>query len=113
MYLDTDFIGAHFRHLWGREMTEEEMLTTGARIWNLGRLLNLREGLRQADDPLPARILNVPHTAGAAAGQAIGADAFAAALDEYYAARGWDAAGVPREETLERLGVDVRLEPAS
>ena len=112
MYLDTDFIGAHFRHLWKREVTEEELLATGARIWNLGRLLNLREGLGREDDTLPARILGVAHTAGAAAGKSIGPEAFAAALDEYYAVRGWDASGVPREETLARLGVDVRLEPA-
>ena len=112
MYLDTAFIGAHFRHLWQREVTDEELLATGARIWNLGRLLNLREGLGRQDDTLPARILGVAHTAGAATGKRIGPEAFTAALDEYYAVRGWDAGGVPREETLERLGVDVRLAPA-
>ena len=26
-------------------------------------------------------------------------------LDEYYEVRGWDAEGVPTEETLRRLGV--------
>ena len=90
MYMDTDFIGAHFRHLWGRETTHEELLTTGARIWNLGRLLNLREGFGREDDSLPA-ILDVPHTDGAAAGKTVGADAFGAALDEYYRVRGWDS----------------------
>jgi aldehyde:ferredoxin oxidoreductase len=109
MYLDADFIGAHFRHLWKRDVTEQELLAVGARIWNLGRLLNLREGLRRDDDRLPARILETPHAAGPSQGRALGPEDFEAALGEYYEVRGWDADGVPREETLERLGVDVRL----
>jgi aldehyde:ferredoxin oxidoreductase len=51
----------------------------------------------------------VPHPGGTAAGKAIGDEEFRAALDEYYALRGWDADGVPREETLARLSLDVRL----
>ena len=108
MYLDADFIAAHVRHLWAREVTHEELLTAGARIWNLGRLLNLREGLAREHDRLPA-ILDVPHPDGAAAGRTLGAGEFQAALDEYYRLRGWDAEGVPLEETLARLSVDVRL----
>ena len=49
------FSAFDFRHLWGREITHEELMTIGARIWNLGRLLNLREGLSRADDRLPER----------------------------------------------------------
>ena len=108
MAVDTDFLGVHFRHLWGRETSHEELMTVGARIWNLGRLLNLREGLSRADDRLPD-ILDVPHPDGAAAGKAITSDEFRAALDEYYRVRGWDADGVPEEETLARLSVDVRI----
>ena len=108
MYIDTDFLGVHFRHLWGRETSHEELMTTGARIWNLGRLLNLREGFGREHDRLPA-ILDVPHPDGAAAGKTVGADEFRAALDEYYRVRGWDADGVPTEETLARLSLDVRL----
>ena len=112
MFLDTAFIGAHLRHLWQRDVSDEEMLATGARIWNLGRLLNLREGLRREHDRLPARILNEPHPDGASADHAIGAEAFDEALDEYYRVRGWDAEGIPLKETLERLAVDVEPHPA-
>jgi aldehyde:ferredoxin oxidoreductase len=108
MYIDTDFLGVHFRRLWGRETSHSELMELGARIWNLGRLLNLREGLSRRDDRLP-EILDVPHPDGAAAGKTIPADEFRAALDEYYRLRGWDAEGVPTEETLARLSVDVRL----
>jgi aldehyde:ferredoxin oxidoreductase len=106
MALDTDLLGVHFKHLWGRETTAEELMTIGARIWNLARLLNLREGLTRADDRLPARIVETPHPDGGAAGKVPGAAAFAGALDEYYALRGWDADGVPTPATLRRLELD-------
>jgi len=108
MYIDTDFLAVHFRHLWGRETSHDELMTIGARIWNLGRLLNLREGFRREDDRLPA-ILAVPHPDGAAAGKTVSAAEFGAALDEYYRVRGWDADGVPTEKTLAKLSLDVRL----
>ena len=37
----------------------------------------------------------MPHPDGVAAGKTVGAEAFRAALDEYYRLRGWDAEGVP------------------
>jgi len=109
--LDTDFLGVHFKHLWGRQSSpdEHELMAVGERIWNLGRLFNLREGLRREDDTLPERILNVPHPEGATAGKTIGAKAFEEALNEYYMLRGWDERGVPSEAKLAELGVDVRL----
>ena len=70
MWIDTDFLGVLFRHVWGRETDHEELMTIGARIWNLGRLINLREGFVRADDRLPD-VLGVPHPDGAAAGKAI------------------------------------------
>ena len=109
VWIDTDYLGVHFRHLWGRETSHEELMDLGARVWNLGRLINLREGLSRTDDRLP-EVLGVPHPGGVAAGKAIGDEEFRAALDEYYALRGWDEDGVPREETLARLGVDVRIQ---
>jgi aldehyde:ferredoxin oxidoreductase len=105
MALDTGFLAEHFRLLWGREVSADELMTIGARIWNLGRLLNLREGLRRDDDRLPERIVAGAHPDGGAAGKTIGEQAFAAALDEYYRLRGWDAAGVPTEATLGGLAL--------
>jgi aldehyde:ferredoxin oxidoreductase len=108
MYVDTDFLAAHFRHLWGRDTSHDELMTIGARIWNLGRLINLREGFGRIDDRLPD-ILDTPHPDGVTAGKTITKDEFRAALDEYYALRGWNADGVPTEETLTRLSLDVRI----
>ena len=80
-------------------------MTIGAHIWNLGRLLNLREGLRRDDDRLPERILSVPHPDGVAAGKVVGGEAFRESLDEYYRLRGWDVEGVPSRDTLSRLSL--------
>jgi aldehyde:ferredoxin oxidoreductase len=107
--LDLDMVAAHVRHLWQRDLDATELTTLGARVWNLGRLLNVREGFSRKDDMLPHRILTVAHPDGAAAGRIMGLEAFEQALDEYYDLRGWDDQGVPSEETLSTLGVDVRI----
>jgi aldehyde:ferredoxin oxidoreductase len=107
--LTTDQIAAQMRFLWGRVVAPEELELIGSRVWNLGRLLNLRLGVSAQADTLPTRLLGESHPDGAAAGRVIGATAFAAAVQEYYRLRGWDDQGRPLEETLSRLGVDVRL----
>ena len=109
MYLDTDFLGVHFRHLWGRETSHEELMTIGARIWNLGRLLNLREGFAPRATTACRRSSACRTPTGPRPARRSAPDEFRAALDEYYRLRGWDADGVPTEETLARLSLDVRL----
>ena len=95
--------------VWKREFGVEELLGIGERIWNLGRLFNVREGVER--DTVPARLFEESgaHDAGASAGRAMGRDAFWGALGEFYALRGWDERGVPNEVKLVELGVDVRL----
>ncbi len=97
------------KHVWKRDFTEDEIMLTGERIWNLGRLFNLREGVEA--DTLP-RKLYAPEFAfaeGPSAGKAVGEQAFVDALQEYYELRGWDENGVPTEAKLAEVGVDVRL----
>ncbi len=98
-----------FKHVWKREFTEDEIMLMGERIWNLGRLFNLREGVEP--DTLPRKLLvsESALTEGPAAGKAIGEEAFIAAVQEYYGLRGWDERGVPTEAKLAEVGVDVRL----
>ena len=69
---------------------------TGERIWNLVRLFNVREGFDRADDALPAG-LDVRD------GDTLDPDAFEAALECYYATRGWGADGRPSRERLAAL----------
>ena len=91
----------------GRDVTEEEVMTMGERIWNLARLFNLREGVEK--DDLPKKLYEVAHTEGPSAGKVVGDDLFHESIQKYYALRGWDENGVPTEAKLAELGVDVRL----
>ncbi len=110
--IDADQMGQLYKHVWKRDVTEDELNRLGERIWNLGRLFNLREGLTAADDYLPELLLTRPHKHGPSAGRIIGKERFAQETLEYYKLRGWDEHGVPTEEKLVELGMDVRLPPA-
>ena len=102
-------IGQIFKHAWKREFSDEEVFQIGERVWNLGRLFNLREGVEPDDIPQKLYATDGAHTTGASAGRSIGTATFKAALQEFYQLRGWDENGVPSEAKLAELGVDVRL----
>ena len=84
----------------GIEMTGNDLLKTGERIWTIERLFNLREGKSKADDTLPDRVLNQPFTSGLSKGYKI---EFEELLDEYYEARGWTKEGNPTTQKLDEL----------
>ncbi len=86
----------------GDDWTQERLMLTGERIWNLERLFNLRAGLGKADDTLPPRLLETPCPSGVAEGRVAELDIM---LPEYYQLRGWSENGSPTEQTLDRLGL--------
>jgi aldehyde:ferredoxin oxidoreductase len=86
----------------GWDITLDELLETGERIFNLCRLFNVREGAGRKDDTVPLR-LSEPMPAGVCQGETLTADELSIMLDEYYAIRGWDENGAPLPETLARL----------
>lgn len=88
----------------GWNVTTEEFLETGERIFNLGRLFDIREGISRSDDTLPRRFAEVL-SEGGSAGENLDSDSLRKMLDEYYRLRGWDQEGKPYPETLERLGL--------
>ncbi len=85
----------------GLELTEAEYLQVGARVWNLIRLLNLREGWTAADDALPAGLANPLEDSG----RALAPEVFRQMKEEYYRLRRWDADGRPTHELIEELGL--------
>lgn len=89
----------------GWDVTLEELLTTGERIYNLCRMFNVREGISRKDDTLPSRI-GEPLKEGGSAGHTVNKEELDRMLDEYYGLRGWDENGIPKSETLERLGIE-------
>ena len=85
----TTFSGGHLQEI-------------GARIFNLERMYNLREGLTAADDTLPHRILHEPTFKGMTSGHPLDQ-----LLPRYYRNRGWSTDGIPHSRTLEKLQVRV------
>jgi len=83
-----------------------ELMTIGSRIYTLERMILNREGIRRKDDLLPRRIMEEPLPEGMAKGRVITQKMYNGMLDEYYQVRGWDRNGVPKTETLKRLGLD-------
>jgi aldehyde:ferredoxin oxidoreductase len=72
----------------GRKISWQESITIGERVWNLERLINIREGVEK--DCLPGRFRDVP---------------IDDLLREYYEVRGWNNDGMPTQETLNKLGL--------
>ena len=113
----TVFLGATLPHFedWpkvlyyntGLEFTPTELWAVAERCYNLERLFNIREGLTRELDTLVDRYFDepAPHGAPDVVGSVIDREKFTKMIDEYYEHHGWDPNGVPRQETLERLGL--------
>ncbi len=89
----------------GYEMTVDDYMLIGERIYNLARLFNVREGFGRKDDSIPHKFTQ-PIKSGSAEGKYISPEEFQNMLDEYYRFRGWDSEGKPLPETLQRLGIE-------
>ena len=88
------------------DMTEEELMKAGRRIFTLERAFNIREGLRRGADQLPWRMMNEPLADGPAKGVMTSEKQLNQMLDEYYELAGWNKeTGIPNQETLVELGL--------
>jgi len=89
-------------YITGQPFSGGHLQEIGARIFNLERMYNLREGLTAKDDTLPPRMLNESIFPHLESGHPLGE-----LLPRYYKKRGWSADGVPTRRTLERLQLRV------
>lgn len=96
----------------GLEFTPREIWDIAERCNMMERLFNLREGLQREDlkkgDMLNHRYFDEPTRRGApdVVGRVIDREKFKKMVDELYEYKGLDKNGVPKPETLKRLGVD-------
>lgn len=92
----------------GMEMSPLQIWEVAERAYNVERLFNIREGLTRKDDWLVDRYFDEPTPAGldVARGKKLDREKFKKMIDEYYEQHGWDENGVPKPETLRRLGLD-------
>ena len=95
-------IAAQIRTATGLDISDEEYLLAGERIWNMERLFNLKAGFTTKDDTMPPRLLHEPMKSGPHKGRVVQLDVM---LPEYYSLRGWDEQGVPTEGKLEELSL--------
>jgi benzoyl-CoA reductase subunit BamB len=78
----------------GIEYDEQKLWNTASRIRNLVRAINIRRGLRREDEKPPEDHWKKRFP-----------EYEQKLLDEYYNYKGWDSRGIPKKETLERLGL--------
>lgn len=95
-------IAEQLRRATGLDLSDEEFLLAGERIWNLERSFNLQAGISSKDDTLPPRLLREPMKGGPHQGNVVRLELM---LPEYYTLRGWDQAGVPTPEKLQELSL--------
>jgi len=87
----------------GWDITKQELIEIGERIYTLERLINVSRGIDRKSDILPYRVMNEPIPEGPSKGWLCTNDDLQKMLDEYYKLRGWDENGFPTKETLQRL----------
>jgi aldehyde:ferredoxin oxidoreductase len=92
----------------GLDLSPLDIWNVADRSYTLERLFNLREGLTRQDDMLVDRYYDepAPDGLGKVRGSKIDRDKYNAMLNEYYEMHGWDKNGVPKKETLKKLGLD-------
>lgn len=84
----------------GWDITDEELLETGERIFNLKRIINNHLGISRKDDDLPQRLKTFARPTGGSKGKLPDMEII---LNDYYALRGWDEQGQPNQATITRL----------
>jgi aldehyde:ferredoxin oxidoreductase len=87
----------------GQELTVDDFMKTGERIFNLKRQYNVRLGISRKDDTLPPRFLTFKHTGK---GLTPNLPPLGQILGEYYEYRGWSEDGIPTSEKLKDLGLE-------
>ena len=87
----------------GLPIDGKELLKIGARIWNLERIFNIREGFTKEDDKLPQRF-SIPLPEGGSRNRVSHAGEL---LPEYYSLRGWDKDGNPTPKLLDELNIPI------
>ncbi|WP_226481594.1 aldehyde ferredoxin oxidoreductase family protein [Natrinema amylolyticum] len=95
---------AQYNGMTGRDVTEDELLEAGERVYNLERYYNNLNGFDGSDDSLPERFLEDGiRGQGASEGEYCELEEM---KEEYYDYRGW-VDGVVPDEKLDELGIEV------
>ena len=89
-----------YKLITGGNMNIGRFTRSGERIYNLERLVNVRQGLYDGDT-LPRRLTDEPQQEGDDKSRVH----LEPMLKKYYRIRGWDTHGVPKQKRLRKLGL--------
>lgn len=93
--------GALYNAVVGTDLTADDVMLAGERIWNIERLFNLKAGIDPSQDKLPKRLLHEPIPEGPSKGHV---NRLEELLPGYYEVRGWKE-GIPTDERKMLLGL--------
>jgi aldehyde:ferredoxin oxidoreductase len=101
---DINLIAEYYSALTGFETSRGELKILGEKVWNLYKLLNVREGFKRKDDMILSWWNAAGHNLLDYWGNSISKKNLEEMLDHYYSERGWDiTAGIPSKEIIEDL----------
>ncbi len=89
----------------GLDLSPKVLKQIGERICALEKMMLVKDGLSREHDTLPKRYFDEPIPEGPARGAFISRNEFDHMLDDYYRLHGWNKNGVPKKNTLKRLGL--------
>ncbi len=89
----------------GLDFSPKELKQIGERICALEKMMLVKDELSRKHDTLPKRYFDEPIPEGPAQGAFISRNEFDHMLDDYYRLHGWGKNGVPKKNTLKRLGL--------
>ncbi|MBI9104861.1 MAG: aldehyde ferredoxin oxidoreductase C-terminal domain-containing protein [Spirochaetales bacterium] len=102
MLLDLSALSGLMTAITGRKLTQRTMLLAGKRIHVLERHMNCLMGISSKDDTLPNRFLTEAETKHPDK-KVVNLDPM---IKQYYRIKGYGKDGIPKEQTLLKLGID-------
>ncbi|MBS7646668.1 MAG: aldehyde ferredoxin oxidoreductase family protein [Candidatus Bathyarchaeia archaeon] len=108
--MSLDALGpSHYAKLYttatGIDMSAEELMKAGERIFTLQRMYNIRMGATREDDAWPSRFYE-PLPDGPSKGKTIDRNLLEKTLEEFYKLMGWQKNGTPAKEKIKELELE-------
>jgi aldehyde:ferredoxin oxidoreductase len=112
--LDEEDLAGLVRAGTGWDVEASELMETGERIHTLERLSNaVYAGFDRKNDYPPERFFCEPIKSGPYRGEVMRREEFDRMLDKNYEIHGWNEQGLPRGDTLEKLGLTQLIKDSS
>jgi len=112
--LDEEDFSGLVRAATGWDIEVSELMEVGERVHTLERLFNtLHAGFDRKDDYPPERFFREPIQSGPFTGEVMRREEFDQMLDENFEIHGWSKRGLPRIETIKKLGLAQLIKNSS